>query len=170
MSIPTTRTGDQDPRYTKRNALYVPKGAGETIWAAGDVYTIKADAESTDGELMLIEATVPPGSGPGPHVHNDHVEAFYLISGELEFLNGDETVAAEAGSFFYVPRGTRHRFVNRGLHAAKMVFFFLPGGIEEVFRATGRPARPGEHPPIEADLPIAPELLERYGTEILPDL
>lgn len=170
MSILNSGVHDDEPGYTGPKALYVPAGAGETIWAAGDVYTIKADAENTQGQLMLVEATVPPGGGPAPHVHNDHVEAFYLVSGELEFLNGDQTVEATAGSFFYVPRGARHRFRNRGLHAAKMVFFFVPGGIEELFRAAAQPARPGEQPPANAVQAPSPELLQRYGTHIFPEL
>ncbi|MFD4661148.1 cupin domain-containing protein [Kitasatospora sp. NPDC058444] len=94
-----------------------------------------------------------------------------MISGELEFLNGDETVTAGPGGFFFVPRGTRHRFRNRGYHAAKMIFFFTPGGIEELLLADATPAEPGTAPPVR-QLSIAEpptELMERYATEILPD-
>ncbi|MGW6597840.1 cupin domain-containing protein [Streptomyces sp. NPDC055036] len=161
-----------DPRYTRRSAVYVPPGAGKNIWAAGDTYTLKVGAEETNGSLTLLEATVPPGGGPDPHVHNDHDEAFYLISGELEFLNGDEWVKAGAGGFFFVPRGTRHRFINRGYHAARMIFFFTPGGIEELMVGSSTPARPGVSPSVEEVTmpPLIPELMERFGTEQLPDL
>jgi mannose-6-phosphate isomerase-like protein (cupin superfamily) len=156
MSIPAPKAND--PRYTKRNALYVPAGEGTTIWTAGDTYTLKADAKSTNGSLTLLEASVPPGGGPEPHAHNNHDEAFYMISGE-------------PGGFFFVPRGTRHRFINRGLHPAKMIFLFTPGGMEEVLLATSEPARPGETPdPQRTDVsPIDPEFLARFA-EMLPDL
>jgi quercetin dioxygenase-like cupin family protein len=169
MSIPAPKAND--PRYTKRNALYVPAGEGTTIWTAGDTYTLKADAKSTNGSLTLLEASVPPGGGPAPHAHNNHDEAFYMISGELEFLNGDQAVTAGPGGFFFVPRGTRHRFINRGLHPAKMIFLFTPGGMEEVLLATSEPARPGETPgPPRTDVsPIDPEFLARFA-EMLPDL
>ena len=39
----------------------------------------------------LVEATVPPGGGPAPHVHERTDETFYLVHGELEFLSGDKT-------------------------------------------------------------------------------
>ncbi|WP_329203072.1 cupin domain-containing protein [Streptomyces sp. NBC_01435] len=160
-----------DPRYTKRSALYVPSGEGETSWVFADTYTLKAGARETNGTLTFLEATVPPEGGPEPHIHNDHDEAFYVISGELEFLNGDETVTASAGGFFFVPRGTRHRFRNRGYHAAKMIFFFTPGGIEELLLAGATPAEPGVAPPIrELSIGEPPtELMERYATEVLPD-
>ncbi|CAN3978167.1 cupin domain-containing protein [Kitasatospora purpeofusca] len=55
---------------------------------------------------------------------------------------------AGPGGFFFVPRGTRHRFRNGGYHAARMVLFFTPGGIEELLLADAIPARPGTAPPI----------------------
>ncbi|MFG2371195.1 cupin domain-containing protein [Streptomyces sp. NPDC048504] len=33
---------------------------------------------------------MPPGGGPAPHVHAHTDETFYLVSGELEFLDGDD--------------------------------------------------------------------------------
>jgi len=44
MSLEMPPMNPDDPRYTKRGALYVPAGAGPTIWAVSDVYTIKAIA------------------------------------------------------------------------------------------------------------------------------
>lgn len=82
-----------DPRYTKRGALYVPSGQGPTIWAASGVYTVKAAATQTGGLFGFLDASVPPGGGPEAHAHNHQAETFYLLSGELEFLDGDRTQA-----------------------------------------------------------------------------
>ena len=169
MSIPGPH---DDPRYTTRGAVHVPSGEGPTRWLAGDTYTLKADGESTNGSLALVEATVPPGGGPLPHVHYANDEAFYLIFGELEFLDGDRTFRAGPGDFLFVPRGIRHRFVNTGLHAAKMLFLFTPAGIESSVLDLGEEARPGEQPGpwnpenfiLDPDL-----LLSRYNTEQLLD-
>ncbi|MEV4757839.1 cupin domain-containing protein [Micromonospora sp. NPDC049559] len=163
--------GATDPRYTRRGAIYVPAGEGKSYWGAGDTYTVKVDERSTNGSLLFVEATVPPGGGPEPHVHNAHDEAFYLVSGELEFLDGDQTVTAGAGGFFFVPRGTRHRFRNRGVHAARMIFLFTPGGIENLLFVNSKSAEPGVAPPMqEGGLPKrTAELMERYMTEMLPD-
>jgi quercetin dioxygenase-like cupin family protein len=161
-----------DPRYTKRGALHVPAGQGSTIWAAGDIYSVKATAAQTGGLLGFLDASIPPGGGPEPHAHHDQAESFYLLSGELEFLDGDRAFTAVAGDFVHVPAGIRHRFKNKGAHAAKMIFMFTPGGPEEAFVEFCDPARPGEQPP-----PLGPEALERYlalarriNTDNLPDL
>jgi hypothetical protein len=76
--------GGQNPQ---NGSLYVPAGTGVTKWSAGDVYTIKASATTTNGSFGFVEASVPPGGGPVAHVHRRSDEAFYLVHGELELLN-----------------------------------------------------------------------------------
>ncbi|AVH60743.1 MULTISPECIES: cupin domain-containing protein [Streptomyces] len=140
-----------DPRWYQRGALYVPSGKGPTVWAAGDVYTIKATGAQTNGGFGFIEATVPAGGGPLAHVHPGEEETFYILDGELEFLDGDHVFTAVAGDFIHIPRGVRHRFTNKGNHAAKMIFMFTPAGLEQIIADHAQPARPGEAPPSQID-------------------
>ncbi|WP_440064567.1 cupin domain-containing protein [Streptosporangium sp. OZ121] len=153
MSLPYQTS--EDPRYTTRGALYVPSGQGPTVWAVGDVYTIKATGAQTNGGFGLIEATVPAGGGPGPHIHPEQEETFYMLDGELEFLDGDHRFTAVAGDFIHVPRGIRHSFQNKRMHAARMLFMFTPPGPEQVFVDHATPARDGETPPPLDDEQIA---------------
>ncbi|MGH8920922.1 MAG: cupin domain-containing protein, partial [Actinomycetes bacterium] len=141
------------------------------VWAAGDVYTIKAFGSQTKGGFGLIEATVPAGGGPPPHAHPGEEETFYVLDGELEFLDGDHLFNAVAGDFIHIPRGIRHRFHNKRMHAARMLFMFSPAGAEQVIADHALAARPGESPP-----PIDDDLLGRMsvmteltGTIQLPD-
>jgi mannose-6-phosphate isomerase-like protein (cupin superfamily) len=172
MSLQLPAVDPDDPRYVTRGAHYVPALEGPTIWAAGDVYTIKATATQTGGLLGFLEASVPPGGGPEPHAHHNEAETFYLLSGELEFLDGDRIFTAGAGDFVHVPAGIRHRFKNKTAHTTRMIYLFTPGGPEEAFIKYSDVARPGEQPP-----PLGPEQLERYvelarvtSTDNLPDL
>lgn len=163
---------DDDDRFTKRGALHVPSGEGITKWFSGDVYTVKLQARQTHGALGLIEASVPAGSGPVAHTHADQDETFYIISGELEFLDGDATYMARAGDIVHCPRRIRHRFHNVGLHTAKMIFFYTPGGTEQTFIEGGDEPVAGQ-----SVRPWGPEriddrfiqVLERYGTTALPE-
>jgi len=169
MSFP--RHND-DPRYTKSGAIYVAAGAGLTKWLSGDVYTIKASRESTSGSLGVVEATVPPGGGPIAHVHTKTDETFYILSGELEFLDGARKFVAGAGDFVFVPRGIRHRFKNIGTNVTRMLFMFTPGGPEAVF-AHGDEPQPGQLPapwtPERFATPVLLKLNEEFATEILPE-
>jgi mannose-6-phosphate isomerase-like protein (cupin superfamily) len=124
-------------------SVHVPASGGVTTWFNGDIYGVKLRAEQTGGMIGLVEATVPPGGGPAPHVHAGTDETFYLVHGELEFLDGDRTFAAGAGDVVHIPRGTTHRFFNPGLHPAKMLFLYTPGGAESLFVEGGDEPRPG---------------------------
>jgi mannose-6-phosphate isomerase-like protein (cupin superfamily) len=112
------------------------------------VNTIKASAATTNGSFGFVEASVPPGGGPVAHVHRRSDEAFYLMYGELELLAGDRIFTARSGDFIFVPRGTRHRFRNIGLHTAKLLTMFIPGGAEEMFTKCGDEPKPGVAPPL----------------------
>jgi hypothetical protein len=61
---------------------------GDAFWVVGDTYAIKTSAQLTGGAYGLVEASVPPGSGPPPHVHTREDEAFYVLDGQLEFTAG----------------------------------------------------------------------------------
>jgi mannose-6-phosphate isomerase-like protein (cupin superfamily) len=93
--------GVADPRYSRSGAVHVPAGDGTSRWFAGDIYTIKASAGSTNGSLGLVEATVPAGGGPVAHAHTRTDKAFYLLSGQLEILDGTRTFLAGAGDFVF---------------------------------------------------------------------
>jgi mannose-6-phosphate isomerase-like protein (cupin superfamily) len=172
-AVPPGHGHYDDPQYRHRGVVYVSAGTGQTRWISNDVYTLKVGENETNGALALCEATVPPGAGAVlPHVHNANDEAFYLLHGELEFLNGDQAVQAKAGDFLFVPRGVRHAFANRGVHAAKMIFMFTPADLGNSVIEVGQEARPGEAPDptkppdhmIDLDY-----LLRRYSTKILTD-
>ncbi|MDR7382352.1 cupin domain-containing protein [Promicromonospora iranensis] len=152
--------------------LHVRSDQGSTVWFNGDVLTVKLTGADTNGSVGLIKASVPPGGGPVAHVHPHADETFYVIDGELEFLNGDRLFTAGPGDTVFIPRGTRHRFKNVSLTHASMVFFYTPGGGEGLFVDGGDQPQPGV-----AVLPWGPEriderllsLLDKYGTEVQPE-
>jgi quercetin dioxygenase-like cupin family protein len=77
-----------EARNAAGGGLHVPAGQGLTKWFSGDVYTVRLQASQTNGSVGIVEASVPPGGGPIPHTHDEQEETFYLLSGELEFLDG----------------------------------------------------------------------------------
>lgn len=167
MSLVIPESPTDDPRWSARGAIYVPAHEGETRWVMGDTYSTKVTSADTNGAFSLIEASVQAGAGSIAHTHNSNDEAFYLLSGELEFLDGDHTFVAKAGDFVYVPRNTRHRFTNTASHTARMIFMFTPAGPERAFEIIGEPARPGvQAPPPGAPTPEQFEAMMQYQDEI----
>ena len=110
-----------------------PEDERRVIHGAGDEYSIMATGEDTDGHYFFVEAVVPPGGGPPPHIQTREEEGFYVTQGELVFRAAGRRVVATPGTFIHVPRGVPHSFKNESDEVARLVFFFVPAGIEEMF-------------------------------------
>ncbi|MFO0892256.1 MAG: cupin domain-containing protein [Isosphaeraceae bacterium] len=153
----------------KRQATILGPDDGEMFDAVGDRYRFLATREVTEGRYGIWEAVVPPGSGPPPHLHTREEEGFYVIEGEVTIHVDGRKVVATAGSFVNMPAGSTHWFRNESDRPAKMLILVAPGGMESMFRRTGRPVADPATPiprPSEAEirniLAVAPE----FGIEI----
>ncbi|MGI5119486.1 cupin domain-containing protein [Marinactinospora thermotolerans] len=132
----------------KVRAVHVAPGEGQSVWAfSGDRYTLKAGTKDTHGGLGVMEAEIPPGSGPPLHLHQNEDEMFYLLEGTLEITDYDRTFIAEKGSFLLLPRGSIHCFKNISDEPARMLMLFTPSGFEEFFMEIGQEVVPGEPAP-----------------------
>ena len=110
-----------------------PEDEKKTLYGTGDAYTFLATGDDTDSAYSFVEALVPPGGGPPPHIHAREEEGFYVLEGELVFRAGGRQVIATPGTFLHAPRGVAHHFKNESNASARMVFFFVPAGIEAMF-------------------------------------
>jgi mannose-6-phosphate isomerase-like protein (cupin superfamily) len=92
-------------------AVLLGANEGERLEGRDRVATIKIGRD----ELALIEFELEPGfRGPDPHVHDDHVDSFYVLDGEAEFVLGTDKVLLGAGSFVAAPPGALHTFGSGG--------------------------------------------------------
>lgn len=142
---------------------------GEMFYAGGDRYRFLAEGTDTDSSYALIEATVPPGGGPPPHKHSREEEGFYVIQGEITVHVDGQEVVAGPGSFANLPKGSTHWFRNNTDQTAKMLIFLAPGGMEQMFRETGTPARDADAPIpsfSESERDRMKEVLPRFGLEL----
>ena len=127
--------------------VHVPPDGGDTVFLVGDTYTTLLSGAQTGGAFTLLEALVPPDTGPPPHFHQAEDETFLLLDGELTFQLGDEAHAATAGTTIFVPRGTRHSFTNVGTGVARMLFMYSPAGMDGMFAEIGTPGTRGVQGP-----------------------
>jgi quercetin dioxygenase-like cupin family protein len=101
-------------------AVQLRPGEGERLETDTRVATIKLGRD----ELALIEFELNPGfGGPDPHSHDDHIDSFYVLDGEVDFFLGDEWVRLPAGSYVAAPLGVTHTFANHGEHPARLLTF-----------------------------------------------
>ena len=134
---------------------------GPSYWGPGDVYTFLVTGEETDGAYFVMEAIVPPGGGPPPHIHTNEDETFYVLEGTPTFRLGDDTIVAGPGDFVNVPKGTPHCFHNASDAPVRMILTFTPAGIEHFFQETlEEGATPGD---VETVAARYAEAAPRYG-------
>jgi quercetin dioxygenase-like cupin family protein len=110
-------------------------------------------SEQSNGQLAIVESTMPAGAkGPPLHLH-DFDEAFYVVEGELTFQLGDELTVAGAGELAFAPRGVPHTLANHSDAPVRFVIAFTPAGFEREF-ARRAATRAGVDPPDWALQPI----------------
>jgi mannose-6-phosphate isomerase-like protein (cupin superfamily) len=62
-------------------------------------------------ELEVFELRFSPDfEGVDPHRHGDHVDSFYVLEGEAEFVIEGEVVGAGPGTWVSAPIGVEHGF------------------------------------------------------------
>jgi quercetin dioxygenase-like cupin family protein len=116
------------------NAVLLHGGEGERLEGNRRVATIKIGRE----ELSLVDFELEPGfEGPEPHTHDDHVDSFYVIDGEAEFLIGGETLLLGAGSFVAAPPRLVHTFSSGGRSSRLLNVHAPSAGFHEWLREAG---------------------------------
>src|SRR5580704_15231948 len=87
----------------------------------------KALAEQDDGDLSLMERTLPPGGRrPPPHRHTNCSEAYFVLDGLVSVVIDGEDLTIGPEGFLLVPRGTSHTFGNSGEVEARLLVIHAP--------------------------------------------
>src|SRR5436305_1139950 len=104
--------------------LLLAPGEGETTTdRPGRTITILCDFEQLIVSLFRYE---PGEKGPDPHIHRQHTDVFYVLSGEADFVVGNEVRRAGPGSFLAALPGARHGFSNPGPADLRVLNFHAP--------------------------------------------
>jgi mannose-6-phosphate isomerase-like protein (cupin superfamily) len=104
-------------------AIFRPGGEGERVGRETTSHLIKGDLP----ELSVFEMTFEPEfEGVDPHTHDDLVDAFLVLEGEVDSVVGDEVRRADAGMFLAAPPGAHHGFSNPGPTPLRMLNLHAP--------------------------------------------
>lgn len=77
---------------------------------------------------LVVEVYAPRGSDPQtPHTRD---EAYIVVSGSGEFVNGGQRIRFGPGDFLFAAAGEVHRFENFSDDLAVWVLFYGPEGGE----------------------------------------
>jgi mannose-6-phosphate isomerase-like protein (cupin superfamily) len=103
-------------------------GEGHAHYSArGSDMFFKAIGTLDDGDLSLMERTLPPGGRrPPAHRHTNCSEAYFVLEGRVSIeVDGEELVVGLEG-FVLVPRGTPHTFGNSSNDVARLLVLHAP--------------------------------------------
>lgn len=148
-------------------ATVLQPGEGQSIWQLGNVFTVKASGDQTQGRFALLEQ-VAAGAPPPLHIHDADDEAFYVLDGSVDLYVGDDVLRAEAGAFCLIPAGIQHSFVSTSPEPARLLLVVSPAGFEQFFAEVEQrfPEAAGMPAP-EAAGPVLGELAAQYGLQIV---
>jgi quercetin dioxygenase-like cupin family protein len=140
--------------------LYQPQEA-ELRWLGDTSTYFLAMGEQTEGAFALVDEQAKRGESVPLHVHDDDMESFYVVEGEIMFYIGDQPgVRARAGSFAHLPGGTVHGFRVESETARYLILTTPRHG--QFYRAITLPSRSGGLPPLES---VEGSQLKRAGEE-----
>ena len=135
------------------------------IWTAyGAGFRVVEDGSAVAGRWGLMEGTLPPGfTGPPQHIHREHDESFFVLTGAVTFTSGTDRVVAETGTLVVAPIGDPHTFANASAtEPATMLCTVTPERYIGYFRELAN-LRPG--PDGRLDPRTIGEVMKRYATE-----
>jgi quercetin dioxygenase-like cupin family protein len=120
---------------------FKPTASSESSgWYTGTLKTTVAESKDTSPALLLVEATLVPGTEPPPHVHTGGDELFYVLEGELDVYVGKQASTVKTGESIFCPKLTPHGWVIRSPRL-RILGLCTPGGLEEAFRSASSPAQ-----------------------------
>ena len=130
------------------------------------VFDYGLKAADSDGQLSILQVTIPPKTLIKPHMHRREDEFTLILAGTVGARLGDSTTEEiSAGSWLAKPRGIPHAMWNVTDEPARVLEVVLPGGLEGYFEAIA--------PVLESHGPEWTEqyyaLAEAHGLEILDD-
>lgn len=137
---------------------------------ASETFKFVKTGATTCGQYAMVEAIIPPGGGPLPHIHHWQDEWFYFPDGGLTLGTGSNLypdldqvpgvnlpkerfhqVLTQPGQLFYSSRYHVHAFTNASKEAKRVIFVWaaddLQTGISNYFREVGQPLPDPANPP-----------------------
>jgi quercetin dioxygenase-like cupin family protein len=143
------------PDHTERRApsiKYQPKSK-RSYFDVG-IGSICLSGADTGGKYCLLEVSLARGIGVPRHTHTREDEGYYVLSGELEVIVGEEVFILKAGDTLMAPRNIPHQLRNSGNTENHYLLIFSPSGFEDFLKVTAVPAPDNAVAPTERQLRV----------------
>ena len=159
--------------HAKGTAMVLGPEEGELFWqplpSTGYVinkfnpYNSPYDTFSTG--LQVLE----PGAHVRRHAHERSHELLFCYRGTGEADIEGKLHDIRPETMILIGRGLQHKVTNTGMEQMRLLWLITPPGLEDWFRAIGRPRRAGEPLPAPFDRPAHVETIQAQQRFIRPD-
>ena len=159
--------------HAKGTAMVLGPEEGESFWqplpSTGYVinkfnpYNSPYDTFSTG--LQVLE----PGAHVRRHAHERSHELLFCYHGTGEADIEGKLYDVLSETMILIGRGLQHKVTNTGAEQMRLFWLITPPGLEDWFRAIGRPRHAGEVLPTPFDRPAHVELIQAQQRFIRPD-
>ena len=135
----------------RRRAVVMQPDEGPSYWqpipANGHSDPKLFPANTTFDRLAMGYQTIAPGSRVREHSHGDQVELQICFRGRGHVLVDGVEHRLEPGTACFLGPDVRHEIVNDTTDELVMLWVITPPGLEDFFKAIGRPRSAGEPAP-----------------------
>ena len=115
--------------------------------------------------LQVLE----PGAHIRRHAHERSHELLFCYRGSGAADIEGQTYPVEPETMILIGRGLQHKVTNTGAEQMRLLWLIAPPGLEDWFRAIGRPRSAGDPLPAPFDRPADVELIQAQQRFIRPD-
>ena len=91
-------------------------------------------------DTVVLEMTLPLGSAPPLHVHEDLDDTWYVLEGQMVVRCGDDDLVVGAGHWVSMPRGVPHAFRVVGDSEARILLVHDNASFRDLIRDLSSPA------------------------------
>ena len=98
----------------------------------GEQLCIRVHGTQVNGRYAIMENIAAPGTATPMHFHAED-EIFHILEGTVTFSIDGDVFNASVGSIVVIPAGAHHAWRNRSNAPIRMLTFFSPGGVEELY-------------------------------------
>jgi quercetin dioxygenase-like cupin family protein len=146
-------------------AVVVQPGQGPSYWqpvpANGHADPALFPANTGLGSLSMGYQTIAPGARVREHSHGDQVELQICFRGRGHVMVDGARHELVPGTACMLGYGVKHEIVNDTSEDLVMLWVITPPGLEDFFKAIGRPRTEGEAAPAPFARPTDVVAIER---------
>ena len=131
VACASQRSQNNDPKVIEKAKSFVSPNQ----LATADMYIfedLKSDKDFSP-DIYVGKGELRPSAVVPQHVHpeSDEILIFSQAGGEL--IIGGKVYKIQKDHAYFIPRGTKHSYSNRGEYTAKFVQIYSPAGPEKKF-------------------------------------